>query len=285
MKWLVALGSRNPALEPLLLLRFLARSEVPQRFAAVSVCSADEVPDRSAQQAALETYLKEHAADVQFDQTSIKHGNKRHHILESTAEEWEADAIVLARQTLRTSADLPRLARLPRRLLRSSAVPVVVVPPKMTAPLGAGPVVVAVSRRDGSPAHVTFAQSLAHDLGRKVALISVVPEPAPPGWAPLTEAPDVVAHRRAAQTEKAQKDLALWQEVHNVADLPVEIRIGTLLEELLRFAAEKNAPFLVCGKRGLTKLSRFMVGGTGSDLATYSRIPVIMVPLLPDQIA
>lgn len=281
MKWLVALGSRSPALEPLSLLRFLKQSKVPQRFCAVSVCSANQTLDQSAQQAALEAYLTEHAHDLEFDEVSIKSGGHRHQMVESAAQEWKAGAIVLARQTMRTSADLPRLARLPRRLLRSSSVPVVVVPPAMVAPLGSGPIVVAVARRDHSCAPVVFAQTLARELGREVELISVVPEPASPGWAPLYEAPDVVAHRRAERTIKVQQELTQWLEESGISDIRIEIRIGTLLEELLRFASEKDAPLLVCGKRRLSKLSRFMAGGTGSDLATYARIPVAMVPLLP----
>lgn len=278
MKWLVALAPRDPAPGPLTLVRSLKERSPEQQFSVVSVCSVETESTHDVELLALRGYLQHYAPGIEFEGVRVVHGSREGKGILQALEAMSADALVVSRRAKRADAGLAYLGRVPRWLVRRSTLPVIVTPPILPESLGQGPLLVAVERREQLAA-LDFARRLASELRRDVEIVSIVAEPAAPGWAPLHEPPDVLGHRRAERTRGARAKLAAWQEQHGATDVRATVRMGSLLEELLRFAEEKESPLLVCGRRRRSGLSRLVFGGTGASLARHARCPVAVVPL------
>ena len=93
-----------------------------------------------------------------------------------------AEAIIVGRAAGRSERRVVRLGRVARRLLRALPAPVVVVPPDLEArEVGPGPVVALTSLADDALDAVRFATVVARHMGRKLALVHVVRDPAEAG--------------------------------------------------------------------------------------------------------
>jgi nucleotide-binding universal stress UspA family protein len=197
--------------------------------------------------------------------------------LESARLQHGADGVVIGRAAGRSGQGIVRLGRVARRILRSAAGPVVVVPPDLELRhLGGGPIVALTRLQPDSVEACRFAASIAERLGRGLALIHVVPLPVDFGLAGLpTASLDSI---RGEAIEDADRRLAEWTSAQRFKPVIRVVLEGPLVEVVLDFVEREAAPLIVCGSRRLSTLERTLVHSTGTELAAGAPVPVAMVP-------
>jgi nucleotide-binding universal stress UspA family protein len=205
-------------------------------------------------------------------------------VQDTTAEEHLAHALqavratglIIGRSAPRDASALVRLGRVARRLARSLPGPVVIVPPDLEpTQLGDGPVLCAAAPTLESLDAVRAAIDIAGKLGRPVQLVHGVrlPDPLAQGREPGlhdTLAADILA--------AAARRLEKWCEAYGVAGPERDVVAGDPAAVIGRRAAELGAPLVVCGSRRLDLIRRAFTSSLGTHLASYSRVPVMIVP-------
>ncbi len=185
-----------------------------------------------------------------------------------------ADAMVIGRRSPVQDDTLVRLGAVARRVLRRLVVPTVICPPDLSPDeIRSGPVVVAVRPDDHSAAALAFARTLAGDVGRELAVVSVLPPPFPPGVSYLP-AP---AYQRD-EVDAAEVALRRWLAGQPGPALEPMIGEGSAIPTLLRACDELQATAIVCGSRMLSAVERITQTSVGATLAGTAPIPVVLVP-------
>lgn len=101
---------------------------------------------------------------------------------------------------------------------------------------------------------------------------------------PTIEARGMVAYEKIAEEEEilnAQKHLMKIRESIESGCGKVEciVKVGHPGEQILRAAEELNVDLIVMGTRGLTGISRAIMGSIAQFVIANSKIPVLVVPL------
>ncbi|HWB76647.1 MAG TPA: universal stress protein [Nannocystaceae bacterium] len=185
------------------------------------------------------------------------------------------DGIVIGRNAPRDGARIVRLGRVARRVLRALPSPVFVVPPDL-GQIGAGPVIVGVDVEEEGSTAVEFARAFAERFGRPLELVAVSPVLDVHGaqyWPAET-----VAKIRADHARAAEQQLAAWASARNLANATRTVRLGSVAEELVSLARERDALTIVTGSRKLSMFDRWLLASTGSELAGHATCPVAIVP-------
>jgi nucleotide-binding universal stress UspA family protein len=198
--------------------------------------------------------------------------------LEAARDEHHAEGLVVGRQAPREGHHLLRLGRVARRLLRTLAGPVVVVPPDWDpASVSAdGPVICASNVGDGAVAAARFAAELAHRLGRPLIIAYTVPIPEDYGanYIPAATRQKIAVESHAA----GERELREWIADLGLTDATPVVREGHVTEQVLRLARESHAALVVTGSRRLSTLERLLITSVGSELSATSPVPVVVVP-------
>lgn len=217
------------------------------------------------------------ATDV-LSEVQVVQGVHAEKTLEQARAEHHADGLVVGRQAPREGHHLLRLGKVARRLLRTLAGPLVVVPPDWQPEAGdaQGPIVCATNLGDGAATAARFAEGMAKRLGRRLILVHSVPVPEDYGanYIPAATRKKIAAESQAA----GERELAAW-----IAELGLEgataiVREGHVTEQVLHVVRENDAAMVVTGSRRLSTLERMLLTSVGTDLAATSPCPVIVVP-------
>lgn len=184
-----------------------------------------------------------------------------------TAAAEDAEGLVLGR-TRAGDADDERLGRVTRRVLRTSAAPVVVVPANLTA-VGDGPVLLATDLGPASSAAARWAASFAAEHGRGLEVVHVV-RPREDPFAPPPEE-DLEGARAAGA-------IAAWLAAHGVGDRPQHVPGGEPAAQIAEVAAGLRAVLVVTGSRRLAATERLFAASTSAALAGRCGCPVAVVP-------
>ena len=185
-----------------------------------------------------------------------------------------ADGLIIGRSAAREGRAIVRLGRVARRLVRMLPAPVIVTPPDLEVEhLGDGPVLCAVSPTLECVDAARTAIGLAKKLGREAILVHGV------------KLPDAVSLSGSfhdellrEQRESAQESLAVFCEAHGLADARREVVLGAPEDTVPRRTEELRAPLVVCGSRRLDVVQRMFRSSVGTDLASHSKVPVMIVP-------
>jgi len=175
------------------------------------------------------------------------------------------------------------LGSVAEKTLRTSPVPVLVVPPRApdVVPVGDEPfrsIICAVDFSQDSAHALNHAAALAQP-GARLTVLHVV-EPIAVGYDPVIGMgfDPIACHRAAA--EAARKDL-----VRCAADLrgptcepEAVLAEGKAYVEVLRVAVERQADLIVVGVHGRSALDRLVFGSTTEHLVRRSTCPVLTVP-------
>lgn len=209
------------------------------------------------------------AGDV-LTRASVAQAQTAEQALADAARLHDADGLIIGRSAMREGRSLVRLGRVARRLVRTLPAPVVVTPPDLdTGQLGDGPVVCAVSPKPESVDAAHKAVAFAELLGREAVLVHCLRLPQP---ASLHDG--LISLDR----ESAEQRLSTFCETHGLTDVRREVVIGAPEDAMLRRSAELGAPLVVCGSRRLDIVQRVFQSSVGTHLASYSKVPVVLVP-------
>ena len=119
-----------------------------------------------------------------------------------------------------------------------------------------------------------FALTLARQLGARVTLLTVLPQPEviPLGpfqsWA-VTAQPVSETHMKEM---KEQLD-AMASEYPDVTTVRA-VEVGKVAETILHFAEKQKADMIVMGARGLGPASRFLIGSVSDRVVHHANCPV-----------
>lgn len=188
-----------------------------------------------------------------------------------------ATALLVGRMAKRGESPVVRLGRVARRLVRSLQVPVIVVPPDLTAPqIGDGPIVALTSMEDDAVAAARFAADLAARLGRKLELLHVMRDLTE--FAPYGILGEQTDRGMADERRAREAALAEWAKRHGLTPDTSLVLTGEVIDAAIRRAAEVGAPVLVAGARRMPMAQRMLLPTVGKELAAASSTAVAIVP-------
>ena len=204
-------------------------------------------------------------------------------------------------QTSKTSADLVVvgthgrsgfdhlfLGSVAEKTLRTSRVPVLVVPPhtRDVVPAPREPfrsVLCAVDFSQDSARAFEYAASLARHGAGRLTLLHVV-EPMPVGYDPMVGPPfDIAGYElRMEESGRAQLQKLAPDRVTAGCEVETVLARGKAYKEILRVAAERQADVIVLGVHGRNAFDRLVFGSTTEHIIRRARCPVLAVPA-PDR--
>jgi nucleotide-binding universal stress UspA family protein len=199
---------------------------------------------------------------------SVPHGLAR------AAARHDCDGIVIGRIAPQAGRAIIRLGAVARRMLRELALPVMVVPPDLSATaIGDGPLLAGTDLGDSSRAAGTTAARLAREVARDLLLVHVDPS--------YTVVPDYIGGGAAILPRKPQHvhaDLERWAAASQLEPRALRIADGDVVEHMIAEARREDSPMIVVGSRRLTLGERIFSSSVGSDLARFADRPVLVVP-------
>lgn len=176
------------------------------------------------------------------------------------------------------------LGSVAEKTLRTSRVPVLVVPPHLpdVVPAGRDPfrsIVCAVDFSEDSARALGYAASLArHAAGRLTLLHSV--EAVPVGYDPLVGVNfDVIGYEAALEkSARAELQKLLPVPLAPGCETDTTVTRGKPYREILRVAKERQADLIVLGVHGRNAFDRLVFGSTTEHVVRRATCPVLAVP-------
>lgn len=185
--------------------------------------------------------------------------------------------LVLGRAAPRENTRLVRLGSVARRCLRRLTRPTVIVPPDWTVDHARqGPILVAVDDTDASLAALRFAEALAAAVGRPMVAVTALQGLGGLGTTFLAPAEfaDLQDRRRREQADQ----VAVFLADRGYPQLSLRAEAGATVQAVLDVAEDVDAAAIVCGSRRLTLAERLFSASVGTELASFSTLPVAIVP-------
>jgi nucleotide-binding universal stress UspA family protein len=175
------------------------------------------------------------------------------------------------------------LGSVAEKVLRTSMVPVLTVPPHVSdvTPSGRCPflrILYATDFSPGSDVALRHAASLAEHGAAELTIIHVV-EPFPVGDDPIVGSSfNVAAYHAALEKEAITKLRTLVPEnIRLGCDIHDLVTKGKPYVEILRTAAERRSDLIVLGVHGRNALDRLVFGSTTEHIVRRATCPVLTV--------
>jgi nucleotide-binding universal stress UspA family protein len=242
-----------------------------------------EAVDRVRALAELSQFLgAEHSAGVPVRYEAAESPAVHKEILQQ-ASRISADLVVMGTHG-RSGFDHLLLGSVAERTLRTSRVPVLVVPPhtRDVVPPPIEPfrsVLCAVDFSQDSARALEHAASLARHGAGRLTLLHVV-EPMPVGYDPMGGPPfDIAGYEfRLEESGRAQLQKLAPDRLTAGCEVETVLARGKAYKEILRVAAECQADVIVLGVHGRNAFDRLVFGSTTEHIIRRARCPVLAVP-------
>jgi nucleotide-binding universal stress UspA family protein len=246
-----------------------------------------EPVDRARALAELSRFVgSEHPAGVRVDYEAAESPAVHKEILQQTSR-ISADLVVMGTHG-RSGFDHLLLGSVAEKTLRTSRVPVLVIPPhtRDVVPAPDEPFRSVLCALDFSPDSARafeYAASLARHGAGRLTLLHVV-EPMPVGYDPMVGPPFDIAGYELRMEESARAQLQKLAPDRLAAGCEVDTVLtrGKAYKEILRVAAERQADLIVVGVHGRNAFDRLVFGSTTEHIIRRARCPVLSVPA-PDR--
>ena len=198
------------------------------------------------------------------------------------AERLAADLVIIGTHG-RSGFDRFLLGSVAEKVLRTSQVPVMTVPPHVpdAIPLGGHPfrrILYATDFYGGSEAALRYAASLAQHGAAQLTIMHVI-EPFPVGHDPMVGTSfDVAAYHANLETKaRAKLRTVVPESIRLGCDTHDVLTIGKPYVEILHVAAERRVDLIVMGVHGRNVLDRLLFGSTTDHIVRRARCPVLTV--------
>ena len=242
-----------------------------------------EVVDRERALAELSRFLATtHPIGVPVHYEAVEAPSVQKEIL-LQASKASADLVVVGTHG-RSGFDHLFLGSVAEKTLRTSRVPVLVVPPHTwdVVPAPSEPfrsVLCAVDFSQDSARALEHAQSLARHGAGRLTIVHVV-EPIPVGYDPMVGPPFDIAGYESRLEESGRAQLQKLAPDRATAGCEIEtvLACGKAYHEILRVAAERQADVIVLGVHGRNAFDRLVFGSTTEHIIRRARCPVLAVP-------
>jgi nucleotide-binding universal stress UspA family protein len=167
-----------------------------------------------------------------------------------------------------------------RHLSLSASVPIVIVPPEVDSSWEFhSPLICGVDEEHSSDAAIRYAGALATRLGARLTLLNA-------RTLSVTRVPDTATtvgyfiYEMAEVEEKASRELL--RDRRRLAGPAAHVKLafveGRAARRLREAANHEHAGLLIVGSRRQGALRSFVAGSVSADLASHSRVPVMIVP-------
>jgi nucleotide-binding universal stress UspA family protein len=194
-----------------------------------------------------------------------------------------ADLVVMGTHG-RSGFDRFLLGSVAEKTLRTSRVPVLVVPPRTPDVVTPGRdpfrnVLCAVDFSQDSARALEYAASLARHAAGRLTLMHAV-EPMPVAYDPMVGvAFDIVGYERALE-ESGRSQLQKFAPEATAVGCEIDTIVarGKAYKEVLRVATERDIDLIVLGVHGRNALDRLVFGSTTEQILRRATCPILAVP-------
>jgi nucleotide-binding universal stress UspA family protein len=244
-----------------------------------------EAVDRDRALGKLSRFLaKDHAIGVPLHYATEEAPSVQKEILLQTSR-LSADLVVMGSHG-RTGFNRLFLGSVAEKTLRTSTVPVLIVPPHAddVVPAGRDPfrsVICAVDFSRDAARALEYAASLAQHAGGRLTMMHSV-EPVPVAHGPVVGTNfDVAGYEQALETS-ARTELKKLTPPPAAPGSQTEMVVtrGKAYREILRVATECQADLIVLGVHGRNAVDRLVFGSTTEHVVRRATCPVLAVPAL-----
>ena len=243
-----------------------------------------EVVDRDRALAELSRFLAvEQSIGVPLHYVTAESPSVQEEVLLQTSR-LSADLVVMGTHG-RSGFNRLFLGSVAEKTLRTSRVPVLVVPPRLhdVVPAGRDPfrsILCAIDFSEDSARAMGYARSLAQHAGGRLTLLHSV-EPIPVGYDPTGGVSfDVVGYQQALESAARAQLQKFVQPIAPGCDTDTIVTTGKAYREVLRVATERQADLIVLGVHGRNALDRLVFGSTTEHVVRRATCPVLAVPAL-----
>lgn len=184
------------------------------------------------------------------------------------------DGLLIGRAAPRQGHPWVRLGSVARRMLRRLPLPVMVVPPDLSASeVGGGAVVLGADLGPSSVAAARLSRRIATDLARALVVVHIEPT--------YGIVPDYFGGGAVVipqQSRRTVTDIETWAHACELGTVQTRLADGPVSEGLVGEALRESAPVVVVGSRRLSALERVFSSSVGSDVARLADRAVLVVP-------
>ena len=138
-----------------------------------------------------------------------------------------------------------------------------------------------------SDAALACARNLAEKYGARLSMLHVVTNPEATGvWTPEVYVPATLeARERIAREARDRVESALTAEERTRIDVTIQIRIGSVADDILEFAREHSVDLIVMGTHGRRGLSHLLLGSVAEQVLRSAPCPVLTTRAPADRAA
>jgi nucleotide-binding universal stress UspA family protein len=194
--------------------------------------------------------------------------------LEEARKAAGGEGVIVGRAAPSGGVHVVRIGAVGRRLLRTLASPVVVVPPDLgKAGIGDGPVIALTNLHEDAVEACRFAAATAKRLGRRWLALHVA-RGIEVEYLPLASS----ARASGAHQAEAREKLDVWLRASSLQPDAAVAAVGSAVGIACETAVRERSPLLVTGSRRLSTTERAFQASFGSALAAVSPVAVAIVP-------
>ncbi len=139
-------------------------------------------------------------------------------------------------------------------------------------------IIIAVDLSEANTGIIKEAFDFANHLQAKVSLVSIISMYVDYLHSDMSLLPTQWEEIYDAQKNHANNELAKIKEVNSSLEIQIHTAIGNPKFDIISYAEENKADYIVMGTHGRTGLAHMMLGSTAEYIVRHSTIPVLVIP-------
>ena len=139
-------------------------------------------------------------------------------------------------------------------------------------------IIIAVDLSEANAAILKEAFSFANHMQAKVSLVSIISMYVDYLHSDMSLMPTQWEEIYEAQQKYTEKELSKIKASNHPLEIDIYTAIGNPKYDIITYAEETKADYIVMGTHGRTGLSHLMLGSTAEYIVRHSSIPVLIIP-------